>query len=77
MLEWNGGGGGLAEIGLLKDGKNIARQCAVTVSAYLQNDPRFGPKRLNDGITSSKDFAVCHWLLPNEKSGWAELRLPK
>ena len=77
VLEWNGGGGGLAEIELLKDGTNIARQCAVTASACLQNDARFGPKRLNDGITSSKDFAVGYWLLPNEKSGWAELRLPK
>ena len=77
VLEWNAGGGGLAELELLKDGANIARQCTVTASAFLQNDQRFGPKRLNDGITSSKDFAVGYWLLPNDKPGWAELRLPK
>ena len=77
VLEWMAGGGGLAEIELLKDGTNIARQCTVTASAVLQNDERFGPKRLNDGITSSKDFAVGYWLLPNSKAGWAELHLPK
>ena len=77
VLEWYAGGGGLAELELLRGGVNIAPKCAVTVSAFLQNDQRFGPKRLNDHITSSKDAFVGYWLLPNEKAGWAELKLPR
>lgn len=77
VLEWYAGGGGLAELELMRGGENIAPKCAVAVSAFLQNDQRFGAKRLTDHITSSKDFTVGYWLLPNEKSGWAELKLPK
>ena len=77
VLEWYAGGGGLAELELLRDGVNIAPKCAVSVSAFLQNDQRFGAKRLIDGITSSKNTLGGYWLLPNEKAGWAELKLPR
>ena len=77
VLEWYAGGGGLAELELMRDGVNIAPKCAVSVSAFLQNDQRFGAKRLIDGITSSKESLVGYWLLPNDKPGWAELKLPR
>jgi hypothetical protein len=76
ILEWIGNGGGLAEIELLRNGTNIARACEASASGVKQAE-RFPPRKVIDGITSSKDNFVGYWLLPDNKAGWIELKLPR
>jgi hypothetical protein len=61
--------GGLAEVEYIKDGKNLALGCTVTASAFWENNASDGPSKLTDGNTDS------FWLLPDRKTGWAEINL--
>jgi hypothetical protein len=76
-----GNGGGLSEIEFFDGDENLARKSKVTASAFFQSDKRFGPDRVIDGITSSKEMFLGYWLLPDKKPdgrlGWIELRLPR
>lgn len=69
LVELVNGQGGLAEVEYLKDGKNVALGCAVTTSGVWQNQRWCAPEKLTDGTPDS------FWLLPDRKTGWAEINL--
>lgn len=82
ILETIGYGGGLSEIELFRGNINIAHDSKVSASASYENDPRFSPDRVIDGITSSQNMFAGYWLLPNsipktKRNDWIELKLPR
>jgi hypothetical protein len=75
ITEWIGSGGGLAEVELLRDGENFARQCKVSGSAMY--DHRFKPELVIDGINTSANNFIGYWLLPDKTKGWVDLQFPQ
>ena len=71
VLSWHGMGGGLSEIQLMGNGKNLLAKWAPSASDWY--DERFDADRVIDGITSSADFGKGYWLLPDNAPGWIEL----
>jgi hypothetical protein len=67
--------GGLAEIELWKDERNIAKGRRVTVSGVSEGDKRFSGEKLTDGITTSKVERVGYWLSADRADGWAEVAI--
>jgi hypothetical protein len=61
--------GGLAEVEYIRDGQNIALKRPVQTSAVWENDASRQGDKLTDGDT------VSSWLLPDKKTGWAEISL--
>jgi len=74
VIEWVQLGGGLSEIQVFKNDKDITDQCTVTVSAALDN--RYGADKLTDKITTSKTKDVGYWLLPDKTPGMIDIKLP-
>ncbi len=68
-------GGGLAEIQVLVGGRNVAPQLQARASGCYPGGS-FTAARVNDGITTSADFATGYWLLPDRQTGWIELSPP-
>jgi hypothetical protein len=78
VVEWVGGGGGLAEIELIRNGKNIAlRKPAMASAAYSADHPEHCTAQMvNDGIVDEGRDAgdgKGYWLLPTGKAGWIEV----
>jgi hypothetical protein len=71
---WHSQGGGLAEIQVYKNDKNITKDCKLSVSAIY--DPRFTADKLVDGITTSKKNYEGYWLLPDATKGYVDIVLP-
>ncbi len=61
--------GGLAEVELIRNGKNIAAGCVAKASAVWEDNPKHVPAKLTDGNVAS------YWLLPDRKTGWLEIDL--
>ncbi len=76
ITEWIDEGGGLAEIEIYYNEKNISKECSVSVSAMWDNE-HFKADKLIDGITTSKKDFEGYWILPNKQEGWVEIQLPK
>lgn len=75
LAETYKGRGGLAEIELWKDERNIAKGRRATVSGLFEADKRFSADRLTDGITTSKVERVGYWLSAERAEGWAEVAI--
>jgi hypothetical protein len=71
IVTWHKLGGGLSEIQVVRDGKNVALNVEPKVSAFY--DERYPPKALTDGVTTSAEPNHGYWLLPNTSAGWAEI----
>jgi len=61
--------GGLAEIEFVRGGKNLAKGRPVEVSAIWEDNEKHEGKTLTDGDPAT------FWLLPDKKTGWAEVLL--
>lgn len=65
-------GGGLAEV-VLATSAGANALTAWKISASGSYSPSFAPEKLVDGITTSANFGVGYWLLPNRApTGWVE-----
>lgn len=73
VTRWRHQGGGLSEIAVLQDGRNIARLAHATASAVW--GASYDASRINDGIWNSNRHDEGHWLLPDNQPGWIELDL--
>ena len=76
VTKYCGAGGGLSEIQVIKNGRNIAEGCVARASACYAG-AEFAADRVVDGVTSSAVFGVGYWLLPDATPGWIELDLSK
>ncbi len=73
VVRFRGTGGGLAEIQLLQDGRNIAAGKPARASAAYS--PAYSAARVTDKIHSSAQQGRGYWLLPDRQSGWVEIDL--
>ncbi|HEX8915073.1 MAG TPA: hypothetical protein VF796_22165, partial [Humisphaera sp.] len=73
IVKWVDGNGSLAEVQVMKDGRNVALGAKVTASAAIT--PNFHGGLLTDGITTSAQQEKGYWLLPVRTPGWAEIHL--
>lgn len=79
VVKWEGAGGGLAEVQILRSGKNIALgKPAMANAVYNPESPHLcTPQMINDGFgDESMDEAgdgKGYWLLPSNKAGWIEI----
>ncbi|MCF6313239.1 MAG: hypothetical protein L3J39_12385 [Verrucomicrobiales bacterium] len=75
ISEFHFRGGGLAEIQLFRDGKNIARGGRVEASGFWAKNKKYSPSKVVDGITSGNQKDGGYWLLPNKKAGWIVIHI--
>lgn len=79
ITAFEGSGAGLAEIALMRAGKNVALGRPVAVSEiYNPGSPALcAPQMVVDGIADESSKAAGdgkgYWLLPSGKSGWVEI----
>lgn len=73
IIKWHGYAGGLAEIEIWQDGKNVALHRPTRASAAV--DWQTTSARVTDGITTSVAYKQGYWLLPDNKAGWIEIGL--
>jgi hypothetical protein len=74
ITEWYGQGGGLAEIEVIKNDKNLVRGLPAQASGVLQDKPVYNAEHITDGITYSKPSGGF-WLLPDNQAGWIEINM--
>ncbi|NQV35995.1 MAG: hypothetical protein HQ515_25105 [Phycisphaeraceae bacterium] len=75
IIKWHGYAGGLAEIEIWQDGKNVAFHRPTRASAAV--DRQTTSARVTDGITTSVAYKQGYWLLPDNKAGWIEISLAR
>jgi hypothetical protein len=75
ITKWQGYSGGLAEIEVWRDGKNIALNQNTSASGAA--DRRTHSARVTDGVTISLGYKNGYWLLPDNQAGWIEIDLAK
>jgi hypothetical protein len=75
IIKWHGYAGGLAEIEIWQDGKNVALHRPTRASGAV--DRQTTSARVTDGITSSVAYKDGYWLLPDNKAGWIEISLAR
>ncbi len=73
VTRWRHQGGGLSEIAVIQDGRNIARLAHATASAVWGES--YDASRINDGVRNSNRHDEGIWLLPDNQPGWIELDL--
>lgn len=73
ITEYHHAGGGLAEVQVFRDGKNIALGEKVEVSGF--HGGSFKGELVVDGVTTSKNRRQGYWLLPDRTEGWLMIRL--
>ena len=61
--------GGLAEVQLMRGGKNLMLGATTVASGYWELDPKHAPAMLTDGLPET------FWLLNDKQQGWAEITL--
>lgn len=61
--------GGLAEVEVLRGGKNILLGATAVASGYWETNPKHAPTTLTDGLQET------FWLLNDRQEGWAEISL--
>jgi hypothetical protein len=71
--EWEGSGGGLTEVKVMKGDANLARSCPAQASGTY--DSRFQPDRITDGTATSDAAYTGYWLLPDRINGWVDVDL--
>jgi hypothetical protein len=74
ITEWVKLGGGLAEVQVFKNDKEITSDCKIAASASF--DSRYTADKLTDKVTTSKTKDVGYWLLPDNKPGFIDIKLP-
>jgi len=74
VKRWQGVTGGLSEIQLLFNGRNVLQ--GATVRASGAYGPAFAANRVTDGITTSAVSGRGFWLLPIGVPAWVEVMLP-
>lgn len=70
VVKWQGVGGGLDEIRVIKEGRNISTNAKTAASGFFDN--RFNPSTVTDGIIESNS-PKGYWLLPDGVAGWIDL----
>lgn len=70
--KWIVSGGGLCEVQMFVDGKNILKNSIVNVSGKYSK--KFNENSLTDDIL---DWKKSIWLLPNGTAGWVEVDINK
>jgi hypothetical protein len=75
ITKWRGYSGGLTEIEIWRDGKNIALNGTTRASAAA--DVRTTSARVTDGVTTSTAYKNGYWLLPDNRAGWVEVSLAR
>jgi hypothetical protein len=75
IVKWRGYSGGLAEIEVWRDGKNVALHQQTRASGAA--DRLTLAARATDGVTSSNSYKDGYWLLPDNQAGWIEISLAK
>jgi len=77
--DWRGQGCGLAEVEILRRGKNIALGKPAIASVAYSSETLCTAKMLTDGIADESDPKATdgngYWLLPSAKTGWVEIVL--
>lgn len=71
ITQWEQNGGGLAEIEVYRNDRNLARGCPAVAAAVQA--PWFAADKVTDGVTSS--LGDGYWLLPDKMPGWIEVDL--
>lgn len=75
IIKWHGYAGGLAEIEIWQEGKNVALHRPTRASAAV--DRQTTSARVTDGITTSATYKDGYWLLPDNQAGWIEISLAR
>jgi len=75
VVEWNGVGGGLAEIEIYRGGRNIARGAYARTSRVYSTTGACGPTMATDGNIDQEADGKGYWLLPTHTPGWIEIDL--
>ena len=66
-------GGGLAEVQVFVDGRNVALRRPTRANAIYSAE--FGHGNVTDGITTSSSYGIGYWLLPDGVPGRVEVDL--
>ena len=74
VLAFRGRGGGLAEVQVFDGQTNVSEYCPAFASEYWEDEPKFHPSSVTDGVTESKDGSGI-WLLNNSSKGWIAVDL--
>lgn len=78
ITAWYENGGGLSEVELWQDGKNVALgKYASTSKPHREGGETRGPWCVTDGIKSSKVHLEGYWLLPDGEPGSVTIDLKK
>lgn len=78
ITAWYENGGGLSEVELWQDGKNVALgKYASTSKPHREGGETRGPWCVTDGIKSSKVHLEGYWLLPDGEAGSVMIDLKK
>lgn len=70
---WQGPGGGLSEVQVIRGGVDVARACPVVASGFF--DTAFVPSNVVDGVTSSVADRVGYWVGIDGQTSWVEIDL--
>lgn len=73
ITKWRGYSGGLSEIEVWQDGKNVALRRPTRASSAV--DAQTTSAKVTDGVTSSLGYKNGYWLLPDNQTGWIEISL--
>ena len=73
IVKWHGYSGGLSEVEIWQDGRNVALRKATRASAAASGQTT--SDRVTDGVTTSSAYKNGYWLLPDNQPGWVEISL--
>lgn len=77
LPDWHESGAGLAEVEVLKEGKNLAPAAVVLASETqytpLESGRDLDPLNILDGDREARSDLKGFWLLPERTAGWIEL----
>jgi len=73
VIEFRANGGGLSEVQVMKGRTNLALGRPVSSSGKHPSEVHPGAETLTDGVTTSAEYGIGYWALPNNTPGWAEV----
>ncbi len=77
VVKYIGQGSSLAEIEVIRMGKNIALGCAAAASDVFDGDEKYGARNLTDGTITSAKNAKGYWVSRRGSKPWIEVDLSK